>query len=70
MSFETLRMLVAGSRGPSPAPMARIPAAGNVAMAEDWISKGYRAIAFGADHRLFAESLKSGIEKVRTFVKQ
>jgi 2-dehydro-3-deoxyglucarate aldolase/4-hydroxy-2-oxoheptanedioate aldolase len=45
-------------------------AAGNVAMAEDWMSKGYRAIAFGADHRLFAEGLKSGIETVRTFVKR
>jgi 2-keto-3-deoxy-L-rhamnonate aldolase RhmA len=45
-------------------------AAGSVAMAEAWMAKGYRAIAFGADHRLFADGLKSGIEKVRTFVKR
>jgi 2-dehydro-3-deoxyglucarate aldolase/4-hydroxy-2-oxoheptanedioate aldolase len=45
-------------------------AAGNVAMAEDWMAKGYRAIAYGADHRLFAEGLKSGIDTVRTFAKR
>jgi 2-dehydro-3-deoxyglucarate aldolase/4-hydroxy-2-oxoheptanedioate aldolase len=45
-------------------------AASSVAMAEEWMAMGYRAIAFGADHRLFADSLKTGIDKVRTFVKQ
>ena len=40
-------------------------AAGSVAMAEAWMSKGYRAIAYGADFRLFADGLKTGIEAVR-----
>jgi len=40
-------------------------AAGSVAMAEAWMAKGYRAIAYGADFRLFADGLKSGIDTVR-----
>jgi hypothetical protein len=34
-------------------------------MAEEWMAKGCRAIAYGADHRLFADGLKSGIDAVR-----
>jgi 2-keto-3-deoxy-L-rhamnonate aldolase RhmA len=40
-------------------------AAGSIEMAEEWMSKGYRAIAYGADHRLFADGLTSGIDAVR-----
>jgi 2-dehydro-3-deoxyglucarate aldolase/4-hydroxy-2-oxoheptanedioate aldolase len=40
-------------------------AAGSVAMAEEWMAKGYRAIAYGSDFRLFADGLASGIEAVR-----
>ena len=40
-------------------------AAGSVAMAEEWMAKGYRAIAYGSDFRLFADGLASGIAAVR-----
>jgi 2-keto-3-deoxy-L-rhamnonate aldolase RhmA len=40
-------------------------AAGSVAMAEEWMAKGYRAIAYGSDFRIFADGLASGIEAVR-----
>jgi 2-keto-3-deoxy-L-rhamnonate aldolase RhmA len=40
-------------------------AAGSVAMAEEWMAKGYRAIAYGADHRVYADGLANGIEAVR-----
>ena len=33
--------------------------------AEHWMSIGYRALAFGADFRLYADALKSGIDAVR-----
>ena len=45
-------------------------AAGNVAMAEAWMAKGYRAIAYGADFRLYADGLKTGIEAVRKLARQ
>jgi 2-keto-3-deoxy-L-rhamnonate aldolase RhmA len=38
---------------------------GDVGGAADWMSKGYRAIAFGADFRLFADALSAGIKGVR-----
>ena len=44
-------------------------AAGSLAMAEEWMSKGYRAIACGSDFRLFADGLARGIEAVRKLVK-
>jgi 2-keto-3-deoxy-L-rhamnonate aldolase RhmA len=40
-------------------------AAGSVVMADEWMAKGYRAIAYGADFRLFADGLTSGIDAVR-----
>jgi 2-keto-3-deoxy-L-rhamnonate aldolase RhmA len=113
-SFETLRMLAAASRGPSPVPMCRVPAteyhfmaraldvgipgqftsqtfqdamsrvaevadkhgkpcgvaAGSVEMAEEWMSRGYRAIAYGSDFRLFADGLTRGIDAVRKLVRR
>jgi len=33
--------------------------------AQHWMSLGYRALAYGADFRLYADALKSGIEAVR-----
>ena len=44
-------------------------AAGSVEMAEEWMSKGYRAIAYGSDFRLFADGLTSGIDAVRKLVR-
>jgi 2-keto-3-deoxy-L-rhamnonate aldolase RhmA len=38
---------------------------GDLAGAEDWMSKGYRAIAYGADFRLFVDGLAAGIQGVR-----
>jgi 2-dehydro-3-deoxyglucarate aldolase/4-hydroxy-2-oxoheptanedioate aldolase len=38
---------------------------GDVAGAEDWMNKGYRAIAYGADFRLFADGLARGIKGVQ-----
>ena len=38
---------------------------GDVAGAEDWMSKGYRAVAFGADFRVYADALSAGIAGVR-----
>jgi 2-keto-3-deoxy-L-rhamnonate aldolase RhmA len=38
---------------------------GDVAGAADWMSKGYRALAYGADFRLFADGLSAGIQQVR-----
>jgi hypothetical protein len=33
--------------------------------AEEWMSKGYRAVAYGADFRLFADALAKGVASVR-----
>ena len=38
---------------------------GDLAGAEEWMSKGYRAIAYGADFRLFADALAAGVQGVR-----
>jgi 2-keto-3-deoxy-L-rhamnonate aldolase RhmA len=38
---------------------------GDPAGAEHWMALGYRALAYGADFRLYADALKSGIEAVR-----
>jgi 2-keto-3-deoxy-L-rhamnonate aldolase RhmA len=38
---------------------------GDLAGAEEWMSKGYRAIAYGADFRLFVDGLAAGIQGVR-----
>jgi 2-dehydro-3-deoxyglucarate aldolase/4-hydroxy-2-oxoheptanedioate aldolase len=40
-------------------------AAGSLAMAEEWMAKGYRAIAYGSDFRLFADGLSAGIQAAR-----
>jgi len=37
---------------------------GDRAGAEQWMSWGYRALAYGADFRLFADALTSGIKSV------
>ena len=44
-------------------------AAGSVEMAEEWMAKGYRAIAYGSDFRLFADGLTHGIDAVRKLVR-
>ena len=44
-------------------------AAGSLAMAEEWMSRGYRAIAYGSDFRLLADALTSGIDAVRKLVR-
>ena len=44
-------------------------AAGSVEMAEEWVAKGYRAIAYGSDFRLFADGLTRGIGAVRKLVR-
>jgi 2-keto-3-deoxy-L-rhamnonate aldolase RhmA len=44
-------------------------AAGNIEMAEEWMAKGYRAIAYGADHRLFADGLTAGVSAVRKLIR-
>jgi 2-dehydro-3-deoxyglucarate aldolase/4-hydroxy-2-oxoheptanedioate aldolase len=41
---------------------------GDPAGAADWMSKGYRALAYGADFRVFADGLKTGIDAVRKLV--
>jgi 2-keto-3-deoxy-L-rhamnonate aldolase RhmA len=38
---------------------------GDVAGAEEWMSKGYRAVAFGADFRLFSNALAAGLKAIR-----
>jgi len=38
---------------------------GDPTSAADWMQKGYRAIAYGADFRLYADALSSGITAVR-----
>jgi len=38
---------------------------GDLAGAADWMAKGYRAIAFGADFRLFADALAAGVAGAR-----
>jgi 2-keto-3-deoxy-L-rhamnonate aldolase RhmA len=38
---------------------------GDLANAEEWMSKGYRAIAYGADFRLFVDGLAAGVQGVR-----
>ncbi len=38
---------------------------GDPAGAEEWLGWGYRAIAYGADFRLFADGLSQGIKAVR-----
>jgi 2-dehydro-3-deoxyglucarate aldolase/4-hydroxy-2-oxoheptanedioate aldolase len=38
---------------------------GDPAGAEEWLGRGYRAIAYGADFRLFADALSNGIKAVR-----
>ncbi len=38
---------------------------GDAAAAEQWMSWGYRALAFGADFRLFADALSRGIGAIR-----
>ncbi|MCC7370794.1 MAG: aldolase [Chloroflexi bacterium] len=44
-------------------------AAGSLEMAKEWMATGYRAIAYGADHRLFAEGLTRGIDAVRKLIR-
>ena len=44
-------------------------AAGSVAMAEEWMAKGYRAIAYGSDFRLFADGLTAGVAAVRKLIR-
>ena len=60
------RVAVAADRHGLPAGVA----AGSVAMAEDWMSNGYRAIAYGADFRVFADGLTDGIDAVRKFAQR
>jgi 2-dehydro-3-deoxyglucarate aldolase/4-hydroxy-2-oxoheptanedioate aldolase len=43
---------------------------GDVAGAQEWMSKGYRAVAFGADFRLYADALAAGVKAVRHLEKQ
>jgi 2-dehydro-3-deoxyglucarate aldolase/4-hydroxy-2-oxoheptanedioate aldolase len=38
---------------------------GDAAGAEEWMARGYRALAFGADFRLYADALAAGIKSVR-----
>jgi 2-dehydro-3-deoxyglucarate aldolase/4-hydroxy-2-oxoheptanedioate aldolase len=38
---------------------------GDLAGAADWMAKGYRALAYGADFRLFADGLAAGVSGVR-----
>jgi 2-keto-3-deoxy-L-rhamnonate aldolase RhmA len=38
--------------------------------AEEWMSKGYRAVAYGADFRLFADALAQGIKCVRDLTRR
>jgi len=38
---------------------------GDLAGAADWMSKGYRAIAYGADFRLYADALAAGVSGAR-----
>ena len=37
----------------------------NAEVARDWMSKGYRAIAYSLDHGIYARALKSGVDEVR-----
>ena len=39
---------------------------GDAAGAAQWMDWGYRALAFGADFRLYADALAAGIKAVRT----
>src|SRR5262249_22072351 len=39
--------------------------AGDLAMAQDWMSQGYRAIGIGGDFRFLADGLRAGVEGVR-----
>ncbi|HEX8968555.1 MAG TPA: hypothetical protein VF937_11780, partial [Chloroflexota bacterium] len=41
---------------------------GNLAGAQEWMSKGYRALAYGADFRLYADGLAAGISGVRQLI--
>ncbi|MBV9579088.1 MAG: aldolase [Chloroflexi bacterium] len=38
---------------------------GDLPGAQEWLGKGYRAIAYGADFRLFADALAAGVQGVR-----
>jgi 2-keto-3-deoxy-L-rhamnonate aldolase RhmA len=38
---------------------------GDRAGAEEWMGRGYRALAYGADFRLYADALAAGIKSVR-----
>src|SRR5205085_5650714 len=38
---------------------------GDPASAAEWMQRGYRAIAYGADFRLYADALTAGIKAVR-----
>jgi 2-dehydro-3-deoxyglucarate aldolase/4-hydroxy-2-oxoheptanedioate aldolase len=43
---------------------------GDAAGAQEWMSKGYRAVAFGADFRLYVDALATGVKAVRDLEKQ
>ena len=38
---------------------------GDLAGAEEWLGRGYRALAYGADFRLFADGLANGVKAVQ-----
>jgi 2-keto-3-deoxy-L-rhamnonate aldolase RhmA len=44
-------------------------AAGSIAMAEEWMARGYRAISYGSDFRMYADGLSTGVKAVRGFAK-
>jgi 2-keto-3-deoxy-L-rhamnonate aldolase RhmA len=39
--------------------------ADDIATCQKWIERGYRAIAYSADHRLVANGLRDGVEGLR-----
>jgi 2-keto-3-deoxy-L-rhamnonate aldolase RhmA len=45
-------------------------AAGSIAMAEEWMARGYRAISYGSDFRLYADGLSAGVKAVRGLAKR
>jgi 2-dehydro-3-deoxyglucarate aldolase/4-hydroxy-2-oxoheptanedioate aldolase len=44
-------------------------AAGSIAMAEEWMARGYRAISYGSDFRMYADGLSAGVKAVRGLAK-
>ena len=66
--FQSPRFVDAVKRVADVAERHRKPAGvmvGDPANAEQWLGWGYRALAYGADFRLFADGLSSGIKSVR-----